>query len=55
MSWALQKFHYYIHDTEFTVITDHKPLTILLSSKGNPTPRIQGWLLKLQPYKYYKI
>ena len=49
---ALQKFHYYIYDREFTVITDHQPLTKLLSSRGNPTPRIQRWLLQLQPCNY---
>ena len=48
----LQKFHYYIYDREFTVNTDHQPLTKLLSSRGNPTPRIQRWLLQLQPYSY---
>ena len=42
---ALQKFHYYIYGREFTLITDHQPLTKLLSSRGNPTPRIQRWLL----------
>ena len=50
--WATQKFHYYLYDREFTILTDHKPLTKLLSSRGNPTPRLQRWLLKMQPYKY---
>ena len=27
--WVLQKFHYYIYDREFTVITDHQPLAKL--------------------------
>ena len=48
----LQKFHYYIYDREFTVNTDHQPLTKLLSSRGNPTPKIQRRLLQLQPYSY---
>ena len=46
----LWKFHCYIYDREFSVITDHQPLTKLLSS--NPTARIQRWLLQLQPYNY---
>ena len=50
--WALQKFHYFIYDREFTVITGHQPLTKLLSNRGNPTPRIQRWLLQFQPYNY---
>ena len=31
---------------------NHQPLTNLFSSRGNPTPRIQRWLLQLQPYNY---
>ena len=27
--WVLQKFHYYVYDREFTVITDHQPLAKL--------------------------
>ena len=50
--WATQKFHYYLYDREFTIVTDHKPLEKLLSSRGSPTPRLQRWLLKMQPYKY---
>ena len=34
------------------MITDHTPQEKLLSSKGAPTPRIQRWLLKMQPYDY---
>ena len=50
--WATQKFHYYLYKREVTIIMEHKPLTKLLSSRGNPTPRLQRWLLKVQPYKY---
>ena len=50
--WALQKFHYFIYDREFIVITGRQPLTKLLSNRGNPTPRIQRWLLQFQPYNY---
>lgn len=50
--WGIQKFHYHLYDRDFTVITDHKPLEKILSSRGNPTPRIQRWVLKLQPYKF---
>ena len=35
----------------FTVITDHKPLENIWK-KTNPTPRIQRWGLRLQPYKF---
>ena len=50
--WSTQKFHYYLYDREFTIVTDHKPLEKLLSARGSPTPRLQRWLLKMQPYKF---
>ena len=50
--WLTQKLHYYFYDREFTIVTDHKPLEKLLSSSGSPTPRLQRWLLKMQPYKF---
>ena len=50
--WGIQKFHYYVYDRKFTVVTDQKPLEKILSSRGNPTPIIQRWMLKMQPYKF---
>ena len=41
-----------MYDREFTIVTDHKPLEKLLSARGSPTPRLQRWLLKMQPYKF---
>ena len=42
VSWASQKFHYYIY----------QPFVKLLSIRGSPTPTTQRWLLKLLPYSY---
>ena len=50
--WATQKFHYYLYDREFPIMKDYEFLKKLLSSRVNPTPRLQRWLLKRQPYKY---
>ncbi len=50
--WSTQKFHYYLYDRDFTIVTDHKPLEKLLSARGSPTPRLQRWLLKMQPYQF---
>ena len=50
--WSCEHFHYFIYHRPFTIRTDHKPLEKLLSSKSNPPPRIQRWLLYLQAYDY---
>lgn len=34
------------------MIADHKSLEKLSSCIGAPTPRMQRWLLKIQPYDY---
>ena len=31
--WACEKFHIYIHGTEFVLQSDHKPLIPLINSK----------------------
>ena len=49
--WACEKFHFYIFGNEFDLIGDHKPLEVLLNGRGNPSPRIERWRLRLQRYK----
>jgi hypothetical protein len=41
--WALQKFAMYLEGSPFKVITDHKPLTYLLSLK-EPRGKLARWL-----------
>ena len=48
--WACERFHFYIHGSQFDLVGDHKPLEVLLNSRGNPSPRIEHWRLRLQHY-----
>ena len=48
--WACEHFDIYVRGTDFTVVTDHKPLTTIWL-KPNPPARIARWSLRLQPYK----
>ena len=47
--WALQKLHYYLHDAEFVIKTDHKPLKYLLESPMQ-NRKIQLWALSMAGY-----
>ncbi|XP_068704816.1 uncharacterized protein [Montipora foliosa] len=38
--WACERFHFYIHGSQFDLVGDHKPLEVLLNGRGNPSPRI---------------
>ena len=48
--WACERFHFYIHGCQFDLIGDHKPLEVLLNGRGNASPRIERWRLRLQSY-----
>ena len=45
--WACERFHFYIHGSQFDLVGDHKPLEVLLNGRGNPSPRIERWRLRL--------
>lgn len=47
--YALQKLDYYLHNAEFTIKTDHKPLKYLLESPMT-NKRIQLWALSIAGY-----
>ena len=52
---GVQKFHTYLYGRRFTLMTDHKPLTILGSKKGVPAvaaARLHRWALLLAVYNY---
>jgi hypothetical protein len=54
--WSCHKFHYfhlYLYGTQFSVITDHRPLERLFNDpQSKPPARIKRWLLKVQSYRF---
>ena len=54
--FGIKKFHRYIYGRKFTLITDHKPLTTILSPKASlpalAAARIQRWAIILSAYCY---
>ena len=57
--FSVKKFHQYVYDTAFQIITDHKPLLGLLHEhQGIPSmaaSRIQRWATILSAYNYELI
>ncbi len=49
--FGCERFHTYVYGTSFRVISDHKPLEMIIQKplKSAP-PRLQRMLLRLQPY-----
>lgn len=52
LTWAVERFHYFIYGKEFELITDHKALETIFSPKNTPCARIQRWALRLQCYTF---
>ena len=54
--YGVKKFHYYLFRRQFTLLTDHKPLTTIFGPKrGVPTlvaACLQRWALILSAYNY---
>ena len=48
--WACERFHFYIHGSQFDLVGDHKPQEVLLNGRGNPSTRIERWRSRLQNY-----
>lgn len=48
---TVERFHTYLYDLEFTVITDCNALVYAIN-KTNLNPRIARWILALQNYKF---
>lgn len=49
--WAIENFRHYLYGRQFLIVTDHKPLTFLLSSK-NINNRLHRWKLILMEYNF---
>ncbi|KAK7112338.1 hypothetical protein V1264_011807 [Littorina saxatilis] len=51
--WACEHFHLYLYGSQFTVISDHKPLEVIYNSPTSRTSaRIERWNLRLQSYNF---
>ena len=54
--FGIKRFHTYLYGCRFTLLTDHKPLTIILGPhKAIPTQaaaRLQRWAIILSAYQY---
>ena len=51
--WGCEKYHLYLYGKPFSVVTDHKPLVKIFNDPAHkPPPRIERWILKLQPYEF---
>ena len=54
--FGVKHFHQYLYARSFTLVTDHRPLTTILSPhKGIPSlaaARLQGWAIILSAYQY---
>ena len=48
--WALEHFHLYLYGSEFTIVTDHKPLLGIFKSHKPTSARMDRWKLRLMPY-----
>ena len=57
--FGVKRFHCYLYGRHFTMVTDHKPLTSLLSEEksipAHASARIQRWALTLGMYEYNLI
>ncbi len=51
--YGIQHFHHYLYGRHFTVISDHKPLEVILHKPLHcAPPRIQRMMTKIQGYDY---
>ena len=53
VAWACEHFKMYLLGSKFGLITDYKPLVHIYSNaRSKPTPRLERWSLRLQPYGF---
>ena len=51
--WAIERLHLYLYGGKFTLITDCKPLEMILNNPASKSPaRIERWYLRLQDYDF---
>lgn len=52
--WAVKQFRPYLYGKKCTIVTDHKPLTLLFGMK-DPGARLVRWRFQLEDYDYEVI
>ena len=54
--FGIKKFHQYLFGRRFSLLTDHRPLTLLLGPKRDipvlAAPRLQRWAIQLSVFQY---
>ena len=53
--WALEHFHLYLYGSEFTIMTDHKPLLGIFNSLKPTSARMDRWKQRLMPYTCHLV
>ena len=53
--WACERYHAYIYGMRFDLVTDHKPLEVIYGPPSKPCARIEGWVIRLQPYDFWVV
>jgi hypothetical protein len=48
---SIEHFHQYLYGVDFTIQTDHQPLTWLLNKK-DPSARMERWLIRIRNYDF---
>jgi hypothetical protein len=50
-----EHLHLYVYGSDYTIITDHKPLLGIVNSTKPASARIEIWRLRLTPYNFNLI
>ena len=54
--WAVERLHIYLYGGHFTLLTDCKPLELILNNSKSKLPaRIERWNLRLQEYDFTAV
>ena len=53
--WTLENFHFYLYRSEFTIVTDHKPLLGIFKSHKPTSVHMDRWKLRLMPYNCHLV
>ena len=50
--YAVNKFHYFLADKEFDIVTDHIALKWLMTTKHSSNSKLARWAIFLQAYQF---